>query len=98
MNSRTLWIAVVVVIIVVWLLFLVAGAFSHWNGRGKFLANLGIPEREKAAPDICANCGDSMSRWRGQVWSNWHESDVETGLETILPARPENVLEKQYIA
>lgn len=90
MNSRTLWIAVIVVIIVVWLLFLVAGALVHWNGWGTVVTNLGILERERAA--LCANGDDSMGKWRGQVRSNWPKNDVETGFEINLPTRPDNVL------
>ncbi len=96
MNSRTLWIAVVVVIIAVWLLFLVAGALIHWDGWGRVLANVGSLEREKAAPCVCANGGGSMSEWRGQIRSNWAKNDVETCIDINLPTRPEKAFARRH--
>jgi hypothetical protein len=98
MNSRTLWIALLVGIIAMWILFLVAGSLLQWGGWRRILASLVFLEREKGATCSCpcANDDDSVSKWRDQVRSNWPQNDVEKAIEMILPTRPDNVYGRRH--
>ena len=99
MNSRTLWIAILMGIVAMWVLFLAAGTLLHWNGWGRIFASLGFLEKEKAAtcPCPCENDDDDVSKWRRQFRSTWSQNDVEAGID-ILPTPPDNAFCRRHTA